>query len=271
MYYFAIGAVFKNESHILREWIEHYHFHGVDHIYLVNDNSSDDFMPIVQPYIDSGYITFYANTLSEMREFGRQQQLYANYFHGHLDETKWFGILDLDEFLYSPTGEIDIKRILEKYETETQIETNWVHFGSSGHVKQPESVVEHFLYRGAYNSYTNGPNGRYNSYKSIVNVAKIGSQNIRLDIHSHKNKYGEYMDSKNVSFNLPEPILLINHYCTQSWEFWEKVKMCRGDINYYYDSQNWKRDLQLFQDCNQNTNILDERLWNQNKPSLSLL
>ena len=264
MYYLTIGAVFKNESHILNEWIEHYRFHGIDHIYLVNDNSSDDFMQILQPYIDIGYVTFYTNTLVEMREFGRQQELYAKYFRQHLKETHWFGILDLDEFLYSPTDKIDIKQVLSGYETETQIESNWVHFGSSGHINQPEKVVSNFLYRGSYNSHTNGPNGRYNSYKSIVNVRKLGCENITLDIHRHKNDRGEYMDSRNLSFELSEPVLLINHYCTQSLEFWKKVKMSRGDINYYYDSQNWKRDLQLFELCNQNTDILDDRLWKQN-------
>ena len=34
MYDFVIGAFFKNESHIIKEWIEHYFHHGVDHIYL---------------------------------------------------------------------------------------------------------------------------------------------------------------------------------------------------------------------------------------------
>ena len=35
MFYFTIGAVFKNESHILKEWIEHYLYHGIEHIYLI--------------------------------------------------------------------------------------------------------------------------------------------------------------------------------------------------------------------------------------------
>jgi len=38
----GIGAVFKNESHIMIEWIEHYLSHGVDTIYLINDESTDN-------------------------------------------------------------------------------------------------------------------------------------------------------------------------------------------------------------------------------------
>ena len=59
MYYFSIGAIFKNESHILKEWLDHYFFHGVDHIYLINDNSTDKFLEILKPYIVKNVVTLY--------------------------------------------------------------------------------------------------------------------------------------------------------------------------------------------------------------------
>lgn len=257
MFYFTIGAIFKNEAHILKEWIEHYKLHGVDHIYLINDSSTDNYIYILQPYIDSNYITLYNNNVV-CNNVGRQTILYNYYFNKHLQDTKWFGILDLDEFLYSPQ-EVNLKNILKKYENEKQLQVNWVHFGSSGYIKQPTCVVNNFIYRGEYNSITNGPNGRYNSYKSIVNTS---ANNIYLNIHSH------HIDTKNISFSEIEPILLINHYCTQSLEFWQNIKMTRGDVNKYYDSLEWERNLKLFNDCNVNVNILDNRLKNQNSIAL---
>ena len=50
--YFTIGAIFKNEAHIMKEWIEHYLYHGIEHIYLINDFSTDNFLEILQPFID---------------------------------------------------------------------------------------------------------------------------------------------------------------------------------------------------------------------------
>ena len=41
-YYFSIASMFKNESWGLKEWIDHNRFHGVDHIYLINDFSEDN-------------------------------------------------------------------------------------------------------------------------------------------------------------------------------------------------------------------------------------
>ena len=49
-YYFSIGAVFKNEAHALDEWIQHYLMRGVDHIYLINDFSTDAFKPIIDKW-----------------------------------------------------------------------------------------------------------------------------------------------------------------------------------------------------------------------------
>lgn len=254
MFYFTIGAVFKNESHIMKEWIEHYALHGVDHIYLINDNSTDSFIHILQPFIDTGFVTLYNNTLV-FENVGRQTVLYNYFFQKHLKETQWFGIFDLDEFLYSP-HEVNVKNVLRNYENAKQLQVNWVHFGSSGHIKQPDNVVNNFLYRGEYNSSTNGPSGRYNSYKSIVNTRN--TTNVQLNIHSHGR------ESINVSFREKDPKLLVNHYAIQSLEFWQKVKMVRGDCDKYYDSKAWQRNMQLFSDCDRNINILDERLKIQN-------
>ena len=52
MYKLSVGALFKNEASILKEWIEHYLHHGVEHFYLINDNSTDNFLDVLQPYVE---------------------------------------------------------------------------------------------------------------------------------------------------------------------------------------------------------------------------
>jgi hypothetical protein len=255
MYYFSIGAIFKNESHILKEWIEHYRFHNCDHIYLINDHSTDEFESILTPYINEGYVTLYNDTISG-HFVGMQEYKYNMYFNKHLKESIWFGIFDLDEFLYSPYV-VNIKDVLKRYEKETQLHINWVHFGSCGHDVQPNSVVQNFIKRGPYNSKKNGPNGRYNSFKSIVKTNGV----VKLGIHSHI--YNNTQRGKNVSFSIPDTPLLINHYAIQSKQFWMNVKMTRGDVNYYYDSCGWKRNVQLFEELDIN-DIEDTRLKHQN-------
>jgi len=256
MYYFTIGGIFKNEGHILKEWIDHYIYHGVEHIYLINDFSTDNFLEILQPYIDKNIITLYNNNISDKFP-DRQGYLYNLYFNDILKNTKWFGILDLDEFLYSPL-EIDLKNILKFYETYNLLHINWVHFGSSNFDNQPNYVVSNFVYRGGYNSIKNGPNGRYNSYKSIVKT----DGNIKLGIHNHI--FNGTNLGKNVSFNEENTPLLINHYAVQSKEYWKNVKMMRGDCDFYYDQKKWERNMQLFKDMDIN-DIFDDRLKKQNE------
>ena len=77
-YYFCIGAIFKNEGHILNEWIEHYLSRGVDHIYLINDNSNDTFMDILKPYIINHKVTLYNNDIQKC--LGVQSKMYNKYF-----------------------------------------------------------------------------------------------------------------------------------------------------------------------------------------------
>ena len=258
MYYFTIGAIFKNESHILKEWIDHYIFHGIDHIYLINDNSNDDFLTILNPYINNKKVTLYNcnNCNISNKCVGMQDAKYNHFFQKHLKETYWFGILDLDEFLYSPLG-IDIKIILKNYEQFNQLMVNWVHFGSSNFEKQPESVVSNFINRGEYNSNKNGPNGRYNSFKSIVKT----NATIKLGIHAHY--YNNSSQGKNISFKEINTPLLINHYAIQSKEYWTNIKMTRGDVNYWYDKQGWQRNMELFHQMD-NNEIKDEKLKQQN-------
>lgn len=258
MYYFTIGAIFKNESHILKEWVLHYLNHGVDHIILIDDNSTDNYIDEIKEFINNNKVTLYINSITD-KKLGIQEIKYNHYFKKHIKETKWFGIVDLDEFMYSPNN-INMSDILKKYENVKQLEINWVHFGSSNHIKQPSSVVDNFLYRGKYNDNKNGPNGRYNSHKSIVNC--MISKDIRFHVHTHFCDNSK--KSLNISFKHKDTELLINHYAIQSLEYWKNIKMTRGDVNHYYDAQKWERNLKLFKEMD-NNEIFDDRLKKQNE------
>ena len=135
-------------------------------------------------------------------------------------------------------------------------QVNWVHFGSSGFENQPNNVVQNFIHRGEYNSIKNGPNGRYNSHKAIIKTSTCKG----LAIHRHSSTG----TLKNISFDLKDTPLLINHYAIQSKEYWKNIKMTRGDCDKYYDSKGWKRDLKLFDEMDIN-DIKDVRLAEQNK------
>lgn len=238
MYYFVVGAVFKNEAHILSEWLEHYIYHGVEKFYLINDNSSDNFMEILQPYIDNGLVTLF-NPIEPQYQM-RQSFLYSRYLLPLIKkrEFKWIAIVDLDEFIYSPR-EKDITKILRMNENIGQIMIFWTHFGSNGHIKQPKNVVQSFTKKGL--------NPPITQRKNIINT----DFPVRwLGIHE-SHVYGPvWWLGDN---------LAINHYRIQSLEFWQNVKMTRGDADCYD-----VRDMEIFKSLDLN-DVDDFCLAQQNK------
>ncbi len=48
-YSITICGIFKNEASYLKEWIEYHEMIGIEHFYLYNNNSDDNYRDILQP------------------------------------------------------------------------------------------------------------------------------------------------------------------------------------------------------------------------------
>ena len=55
----GVMAIMKNETDVLREWIQHYRWQGVDKIFLIDNGSTDDPERFLRNDIDSGFIEFF--------------------------------------------------------------------------------------------------------------------------------------------------------------------------------------------------------------------
>ena len=110
--FLSLTAQFKNENHILEEWLKHYVKWGVQHFYLLNDNSTDNFMknPFLLFLVNKNMIT-----LINLPKYTDQRQNYTNYVLPIAkNRTKWLIVCDLDEFIYSPNYKT-ISEALVKY------------------------------------------------------------------------------------------------------------------------------------------------------------
>ena len=246
MYNLCVCAVFKNEAHILEEWIHHYLHRGIDHIYLINDFSSDDFDSKIKPFGDK--ITLFHNDIIT-NDVGRQNMIYEKYFRPILNTTKWVAILDLDEFLYSPET-TDLLSIIERYNHYSQLKIDWLNFGSSWRIDQPPSVVEGFRMRGELDM-----TKCYYSYKAIFKTECLQE----FAVHTHHTTG----DTIHISYSENAP-LIINHYSVQSLTFFRTIKSTRGDVNNYFESIGSSRNIEYFNKCDTNK-IEDSRLYLQNK------
>lgn len=48
-YRVSLCLIFKNEAPFLKEWLDYHLTIGVDHFYLYNNNSDDDFKRVLRP------------------------------------------------------------------------------------------------------------------------------------------------------------------------------------------------------------------------------
>ncbi len=258
-YYFSIGAIFKNEALGIKEWIEHYIFHGVDHIYLLNDDSNDKYKEIIEPYIEKGIVTLIDIEFERIKN--RQSLIYNKYLLPILNNkiTRWLLICDLDEFVWSPR-DVDLKNILKQCERLGQVQMDCDHYGSNGLEKQPKYIVPNFTRRAEF---LFGEKNHRN-FKYFVNsdfkFKGLGVHMAYFEDPSFSN--GKYFQRIDYFTNKEYPWLVVNHYSRQSLDFWVKIKMTRGDADEYRT-----RTLDNFFDYSDNDNKeVDLRLYEQNKP-----
>lgn len=246
-YYLSVLGVFKNESHILEEWIQHYLQQGFCHIFLVNDHSTDTFLPIIDKY--AAKVTLYNNEVVE-EKCGRQEKIYNRYGQEACKKSVWVAVLDLDEFLYSPIFQ-NIKSFFLDCQLNKigQVLVDWVHFGSSHFIEQPPSVIQHFMYRMDFATF------REKKYYGIKSIAQSSCLK-QFRIHEH-----EMIPNTNtlhVGWTNPKnQTLLINHYAIQSLSFWLNVKAKRGDVNRYITAHD--RNMEVFREQD-NNDVYDDRL-----------
>ena len=222
----CIVAIFKNEGHALHEWIDHYLKEGVDKFFLVDNGSNDGYD--IQEYIEKGIVELEINPKKHA-----QVELY-NYYLKKAKQYKWVMVVDLDEFMYARNGYKTIKDYLRSIKPEVdQIKVPMKYFGSSGHIKQPKSIINGFTKR----RYLHDVRDNIPDFTDVKSIVR-GKSLIHLGVHVHQiNNSIVITPKKEISIlNIFETIsekslktchLHLNHYSVQSWEFYKNVKMKR--------------------------------------------
>ena len=134
-YRLAMCAIFQNEAPFLKEWIEFHKLQGVQHFYLYNNNSVDDYLAILTPYIHSGDVTLVnwaqAYQYGQKDQWGKVQAgAYKHCLLHYGPKAKWMAFVDIDEFLFCPSGE-KLSRFLSRYTAYGAVCANWRIFGTS--------------------------------------------------------------------------------------------------------------------------------------------
>lgn len=228
-YYLALVAIFRNEARFLKEWIEFYRMMGVEHFYLYNHLSNDNFMEVLKPYIEQGIIDLYHLTTepANTQEWNRLQvESYSQLARKTKDSVEWLIVVDTDEFLF-PVKEDNLPVLLSKYDQYASVSVNWKIFGSNKIDRIPDDklLIETLLFAGEYEDV---------HVKTIVKPRYV-DKFTNPHFAELKLGYGQVTENFEYFYGpfLPKEsrnIVRINHYWARDYDFFESTKLARVHV-----------------------------------------
>jgi hypothetical protein len=222
---------------------------GIDHFYMYNNNSEDNYLSVLQPYIDKGYVT-----LIQWAKDHAQMEAYQHFFEHYGQETQWMSFLDIDEFIV-PRYKADINDWIRDYEIYPVIQIYWKVFGTSGLMKHDydkltieQYVVSHEgfpTHKGKCLVNTDYPVASYNEMTHH-------STNVLYNLLGFKFRVGPVNQFKRFVVGscllswLGEhrPSIQINHYWSKAWDIYDEkrkrtdvffVKNPKLNLDYFYE------------------------------------
>lgn len=230
-YAVSVCAIFKNEAPYLKEWIEFNHIVGVEHFYLYNNNSEDDYKTVLSPYIEKGWVT-----LLEWPYNQKQMECYMDCIKNYSSETKWLGFIDIDEFIVPKTTD-NIYDFLKEFEKNRgSVIIYWKLYGTSGMMERNLNglVTEDFTV--CWPKYCDIGKSFYNTAFAFDSKSKHSSL---LHHYFWANRKGHdvppvnifdevCIGNRNVAKTHDFPIQ-INHYFTKSYKEYA-MKRAKGDV-----------------------------------------
>ena len=234
-YKVSICAIFKNEALYLREWIEYHKIVGVEHFYLYNNNSEDDYQTVLAPYIADGTVT-----LTQWPQNQAQMQCYYDGIERFKGETEWLTFLDIDEFIVPNTTD-NIYDFLKPFQKKRPVViAYWKMFGTSGMLNRDTSGLVTKDLTVCWNKYTDIGKVFFNT---AFDFDKNDKHNGALHHYSWGKKGRTAIPPVNVFDKMcafgKNPIprwadaayfpLQVNHYFTKTYEEYLQKK-AKGDV-----------------------------------------
>ncbi len=230
-YQLSICTMFQNESLYIKDWIDYHRYMGVEHFWLYNDRSTDDYRTVLLPYIEKGVVEL-IEWPSVVTKDGwhdltvvNQPEVFTDALNKARGVSKWLAIIDTDEYIF-PVQEATIIDCLEARFTNCPgIRVNWQCYGTSHVAKIPEGthIWDALLYKMPWDN-------KLNLYtKSIVQpnyVKNCPNPHFCNYLDGYQDVNTHYKHSKNDSqSSIHIDILRINHYWTRDEWFLYHVRL----------------------------------------------
>lgn len=229
---------FRNENPYLGDWIEYHLHNGVDHLYLFDQDGSEEARNILRPFVASGRVTvhewynidrkwdftFKPSGKTQFFQKNRKHLAYSFAARKYRKETLWLLKIDLDEFLVMPPELGSIQSFLKSIDTEKNraLRVPRYDFGDNGYVARPNlRVSEAYLHREASPS----------NYKDIASARFLNGNHFCNSSHRWSYRIKGHLGRTPIQDLSSESVigLRIHHYYTKSrQEYFERQNISGG-------------------------------------------
>ena len=144
-WYLAAVSMFKNEAQHLDEWLGFCVSEGIEHVLLYDNRSTDNFRAVLAPWIAAGIVELF--DWPTPYDSGAQTMAHKDALIRLRGRARWAAFIDIDEFLFSPTGQ-SLPEMMRDYEDHAGVIANWQCYGTSGHELRPTGLtIENYTRR----------------------------------------------------------------------------------------------------------------------------
>lgn len=216
--------MFQNEAPYLKEWIEFHSLIGVEHFYLYNNCSDDNFAEILQPYCDRGTVTLINWPFFRLENWDDvQTSAYNNCLKLAKNQVSWLAIIDIDEFIV-PVNCDTLTEFLQPYTAYAGIEIAWQDFGTSfvDEIPEGKTMLETLIYKAPKDSPLNG------NHKTICQPNYVENLGIHEHVYSPKallektKPFGKSdADPRGID------VIRIQHYWSRTEKYYREKKIPR--------------------------------------------
>lgn len=220
-YYISACAMFQQEGRFLKEWIEYHKLQGIEHFYLYNNGSTDDYLSVLAPYIESGEVELFWWPSNPNEDWTpHQKRAIRDAVERASISSFWLTILDIDEFIV-PTEHGSLREFLEEHEHGcSQVLMMWRFFGTNNIEKIPDDhlMIETLTKRCRFVP------GEIWHHKSIVKPRLVQYASIHDCAVKHEPSVINFATATE-----EYPPLILHHYWTRDIEFLKMVKQERQE------------------------------------------
>ena len=228
-YELGVIMMFRNEARHLREWVEYHQLVGVEHFWLYNNVSTDNWKEVLAPYIESGLVEVFDWT--DPNWPSSQVHAFKDGLQRARGKTKWVAVIDMDEFILPLVDKTIPKCLKKRFPKASGVYINWRNFGTS-HLILPKNKP--FLFK--LTSCSLSTHSLNATGKSIVQPDKVRLEDVWCQHHFPLLPGYTYVNGNNKTMEFCEndlhpdgthygKYIRINHYILRDEDYFRNVRL----------------------------------------------